>query len=675
MRLVSSSLLVALAFPLAAQDPIGRGDDLGRYGRVVQSWIGLRVAPGREAPAIASIRHSDGEWRLGPLGSLVQTRGTGYPHRVVACGLDEPSYIVSHVTDDGYLRVHVAGARARHPGWDAWHVGQRVVVLTSDHPGTVSRAVPGVFAVRSTHLWRRTAQGDGPPTLEDLWLDVGARNRAQVAALGIDLMDPVFRDAPDWSVGDAVVGPYAAARAGCVAVAAAAGQEPMAGRTTYVISTHSSFNWAGLHAVVRGLGDVDSVFVAHPAAPRSFVGVAAESRFTGTLVETMSEEAVRDLFIRVAQAAATELVTDPSRLRLTVTLPRTPFAMDSIARDAELLARLADTYGVSGDEGGVAEVIRNRLPAWARDSVTTDTAGNVILAFGPDRDTTVFIAHMDEVGFEIVSREGDVFTLRQLGGFYPWLFSGQVALMHGRGEALTTRAQGCRPTSGDALRGVFLPPDTTARDPRQVRAWFGEIGSDMDMRGLRVTSFKCSTRLATTRFTARGIDDRVGSAALILALAGVNRAALKHKLVFVWSTREETGLAGARAVAAQFGTSVLRVHTVDTFVSADSPLETGRFAVAPIGAGAIVRVVDNASVVPPAELQRVQRIARSANVPLQVGTTNGGTDGSAFVPYGAPNVAISWPARYSHSPVELIDLGDMRALVRLITALANAPVR
>ena len=41
------------------------------------------------------------------------------------------------------------------------------------------------------------------------------------------------------------------------------------------------------------------------------------------------------------------------------------------------------------------------------------------------------------------------------------------------------------------------------------------------------------------------------------------------------------------------------------------------------------------------------------NVPLQVGTTNGGTDGSAFVPYGAPNVAISWPARYSHSPGEI----------------------
>lgn len=677
MRSACSALLAVLAFPLplAAQDPIARADELGQYGQVVQGWVSLRVSPGREAYATAAIRALDSDWTSGPLGSLMRTRGSGSPHRVVACGLDEPSYVVSRITDDGYLRVHVAGSRARHPEWDAWHRGQRVVVVTSARGGTEQRAVPGAFAVRSTHLWRRAAGTADPAGLEDLWVDVGARSAAQVAALGIQLMDPVFRDAPDWSVGDAVVGPHAGGRAGCVAVAAAARQDPVAGRTTFVLSTHSSFGWAGLSAVIRTLGDVDSVYVAHVAAPPWSVAIRPETRFPETLVETMGEAAIRALFVRVAQAGAVALVSDPAPLRLTVTLPRRPFAVDSVARNAELLARLADTYGVSGDEDGVRDVIRNRLPAWARDSAVVDTAGNLVLAMGPDRDTVVFIAHMDEVGFEVVSRQGDVFTLRQLGGFYPWLFTGQTALMHPRGDVpAATRAQGCRPTSGGALRGVFLPADSAGRGPREVRAWFGDgIASDLDLTGFRVTSYKCSSRLATTRFTARGIDDRVGSAALILALGDIDRAALRHKVIFVWSTREETGLAGARAVAARLGTSVRRVHTVDTFVSADSPLETGRFAVAPIGEGAVVRVLDNASVIPAAEVERVIRIARAARIPLQVGTTNGGTDGSAFVPYGAPNVAVSWPARYSHSPVETIDLRDMRSLIRLIVALAHAP--
>ena len=111
------------------------------------------------------------------------------------------------------------------------------------------------------------------------------------------------------------------------------------------------------------------------------------------------------------------------------------------------------------------------------------------------------------------------------------------------------------------------------------------------------------------------------------------------------------------------------------FVSADSPLETGRFAVVPIGTGAVVRAIDNASVAPPDEIERVVRIARSAGVPLQVSLTNGGTDGSPFVSFGATYVGVSWPLRYSHSPAEVIDLRDMRSLARLVTALAMAPAR
>jgi len=61
------------------------------------------------------------------------------------------------------------------------------------------------------------------------------------------------------------------------------------------------------------------------------------------------------------------------------------------------------------------------------------------------------------------------------------------------------------------------------------------------------------------------------------------------------------------------------------------------------------------------------------NIPLQVGATNGGTDGSDFVRYGALHVGLSWPGRYSHSPVEVLDLRDLQALERLVYAIAMAP--
>jgi len=77
-------------------------------------------------------------------------------------------------------------------------------------------------------------------------------------------------------------------------------------------------------------------------------------------------------------------------------------------------------------------------------------------------------------------------------------------------------------------------------------------------------------------------------------------------------------------------------------------------------------------VTPPDEVDRLTRIARAGRIPLQVGTTNGGNDGSELARYGAIDDALGWPLRYSHSPAEVIDLRDIRSLARLIAALASS---
>jgi putative aminopeptidase FrvX len=127
------------------------------------------------------------------------------------------------------------------------------------------------------------------------------------------------------------------------------------------------------------------------------------------------------------------------------------------------------------------------------------------------------------------------------------------------------------------------------------------------------------------------------------------------------------------ALAKHYGATVKRVFSVDTLVSSDSPLETTRFANAPLGQGAVIRGLDNSSVTPPAELDRILKLARTQRIPLQVGATNGGTDGSDFVRYGVLHMGLSWPGRYSHSPVEVLDLRDLQALERLVHSIATSP--
>ena len=340
-------------------------------------------------------------------------------------------------------------------------------------------------------------------------------------------------------------------------------------------------------------------------------------------------------------------------------------AQDSarISEAQAVLAPLIESYGVSSAEGPVRETVQRLLPAWAKSE--TDTAGNLWVRLGQGNPLVVFVAHMDEIGFRVTAvRDDGSLELESRGGFLASLFEGQPALVH---------------TDKGDVAGVFVPRDSgfTNHTPPPLRVDVGATSRAGAVArgvspGATVTMPKQYVRLAGTRATGRSFDDRVGDAAQILALRHLDRAALKHQVIFIWSVREEIGLEGAAVAAAALGTAPRRVHAIDTFVSADSPLELPNFAVAPIGAGAVARALDNSSVTPPAYVDSLLRLARAHGVALQVGTTNGGNDGSMFTPYGVVDVALGWPLRYSHSPVEVIDLKDVASLADLVRAIAES---
>jgi putative aminopeptidase FrvX len=330
-----------------------------------------------------------------------------------------------------------------------------------------------------------------------------------------------------------------------------------------------------------------------------------------------------------------------------------------------LLSALVESHGVSGMERPVRDMVKRFLPAWAGARVQTDTAGNLWLTVGQGEPTVVFVAHLDEVGFTVRTlRDDGLLEVEPAGGFFPWLWQGRPALVH---------------TDSTDIPGVFLPRDPSTSDSAPASRVLVDIGSgtrdSTNALGIRpghtVTSPKSYARLAGTRATGRSFDDRVGSTALLLAVRQLDPQRLRHTVVFIWSVREEIGLEGAEAAAHALGLRPVRVHAIDTFVSADAPLENPRFALAPLSRGPVARAVDNSAVTPPAVLDSLAALARTHRIPLQVGSTNGGNDGSAFAPYGVPDVAIGWPLRYSHSPAEVADLMDVVNLGRLVRAIAQ----
>lgn len=679
----------------------------------IASWIAVDVATGYESRAAPALAKALGEWRADRWGNVVATVGSGSPHRVVACALDRPSYAVTQITDDGYLRVHRIGRGSRHPLWDQQFEAQQVRVLTAGGP------VPGVFARFNVHFAAQHARETTPVSADDLWLDVGAESRADVEALGIALLDPIARHLPPWPIAGAVAGPDAGRRTGCaaiVAVAAAARASGVRGRATFVLSAQEGNGWVGLSSLMARGERADEVTVLAPgesARAETERPAKALERF-GAVLEASGVKTVRWLapaaeqagsHMEIVRAAEAEWLLGAAARAAGVTVAssqrwiaaprpaalRVPGAHASFAASVSALTDLVVRPAVSGHEWSVRRAVLESLPAWARERAVVDDIGNITVEAGPQGPATVFMAHMDEVGYVVESIAPDgTATLRAEGGVAASAWEGQTALVHfdppgapstvrGAGNDIDPRwkAQSLAAAAPPPLRGVFrIRATAPGRHPGAMQAWFGLDAAGLAARGvgvgMQVTSYKEGLRIGRTRYTARALDDRAGTTALVRAVSQIDPDRLPGRLIFAWSVHEEGGLRGAAAMARRFGRTTTRIYSIDTFVTSDTPLESRHFAYTPLGKGPVLRAIENTGVSPDEERSRVQRAAAGARIPLQIGLTQGGTDGTTFTFWGAPNQGLSWPGRYSHSPAEVLDLRDLDMLTRLIVTLATA---
>jgi putative aminopeptidase FrvX len=667
--LLPAALVCALSSSAAAQ---GTSSD-DRIVESISRWISLPAPAGAEEIAAARLKGVLPGFTRDAVGNLIRHVGSGIPRRVIACGLDVSSYVVSEITDDGYIRLHRAGANPSFPLWDQALEAQRVRIFTARGG---DNGVLGVGAIFNGHFAQQHRADTTVVGVDQIWIDVGASSRADAEKLGIALLDPVIADRPAWTYAGYAAGPAAGARAGCAAVATAAQGTVSSGETVFILAAQHVMNWSGLSGALARLGHYDDLTLIGVArggrgAPPT-KSIVPRTRFTGSLVESISAADARDLLAKTAAAAGVTLAQDqqwvaPAEAKHAAVAART----DTYGAAEKQVMALLDLPAVHPHEWRVRDAVLAALPAWARAKSAVDSAGNIIVIAGPDKDPVAFVAHMDEVGFVVdrIMPDGSV-TLKSVGGGVASSWEGEVALLD------FDRAEN-GPTP-EPLRGVFIPRDTVrVKAPRGLTAWFGLDSAGLLARGVRsgamVVGYKHAERLGALRITGRSSDDRTGSTALLMAVRAIDPAALTRKTYFVWDVGEEAGLLGAHAFGEAHGTTLARSYAIDTFVSSDTPLELPTFALAPLGKGPVLRGLDNSTVVSRAERERVISAARAAGIPLQVGTTQGSTDGSAIGTFGAPNIGLSWPGRYSHTPGEVLDLRDLDALSRLVKALATAP--
>jgi len=209
-------------------------------------------------------------------GNVTVSLGRGAPKRLVYCSLDEIGYAVGNITDDGYITLRRVGGGARlYPLFDQQLEGQRVTLFGRKGP------VPGVVAVRSTHLTRgRPTGNEAPFTVDNAYVDVGAASRDEVLSLGISLLTPVALTKRPQRYGNGLLAaPNAGRRAACAALASAAVARPRVRGTVVVAFTVQSLyaDTAGLKTVVNLQGPFNEARM-----------VTLPSKFPDTPVESVS---------------------------------------------------------------------------------------------------------------------------------------------------------------------------------------------------------------------------------------------------------------------------------------------------------------------------------------------------------------------------------------------------
>ena len=618
------------------------------------------------------------------LNNVIVKLGSGAPRRLVVTGLDEPGYVVTAITPGGYLRLQRLPTHARLPLFNELANAQPLKVIT-----TSGEAINGVMAGLSIHLQPGRLQTPNPDDLDNLYVDIGASSAAQVRRAGVRILSPVALDRQLYVLGRGQLAALSIGdRFGAAALVHLLRHFDQARLTGTLEVAFLTQEWTGNRGLARvlqrppGAAPWDQVVYVGPAAQP--LGPALRSRITERLTLPVAWFGTPAAFIsgRAYAALIQRLATALKQPQLPLALPQpenlapppTPARPAAAPTPTQILQALTPLYGVDPHEAPVRRAVRALLPPWAHP--ITDESGNLILHWGdsgPHAAKILFIAHTDEIGFQVQSIAPDgTLLLRPRGGMDLDYYLGHPMLVH--------TATGMRPGVMELPAGWRAPGFHLRRQRPPYRADVGarsaaEAAALGIAVGDTVTIPKQYRQLLGDRATARAFDDRVGDAALIAAAWRLGPNVPGRDLTLVWSVGEEVGLDGARALAqrlAAAGRTPNDVFAIDTFVSSDSPLESPRFADAPLGHGIVIRAVDDASLTPWRLARRLQSLARAANIPVQTGATGGGTDASAFVPYGAIALPLGWPLRYSHSPAEVIATRDLDSLTRMLVTLAHS---
>ncbi|MDE6775352.1 MAG: M20/M25/M40 family metallo-hydrolase, partial [Ruminococcus sp.] len=271
----------------------------------------------------------------------------------------------------------------------------------------------------------------------------------------------------------------------------------------------------------------------------------------------------------------------------------------------------------------------------------------------------VLDAHIDQIGMIVTEITDDGFIkVANLGGIDRRLLPAQQVIVHGKTD----------------IKGVIcsVPPHLSKGGSSKVTD-FSEISVDTGMSkgeleknisaGDTITFDSPCRSLLNDRISGGALDDRCGIAAILLALEMLQGKKLKYNVSVIFSVQEELGERGAKTGAYHLAPDIaVAVDVSFAFAEGEKRQKCGL-----LGRGAMIGISPCLS---HEVSDALISAAKAAEIPYQLEVMNGLTSTNAdqysASREGAKTCTLSVPLRNMHTPVEVIDLADVRNTAALL---------
>jgi putative aminopeptidase FrvX len=322
----------------------------------------------------------------------------------------------------------------------------------------------------------------------------------------------------------------------------------------------------------------------------------------------------------------------------------------------ETLEALLRAHGPSGHEHLAFDAVRDAVGDVAE--VTTDAVGNLVARRQGEGPLLALFAHLDVIGAAVAHVADDgLIAVHQLGSWRANVAYGQrVEIRTGDGIVPGVIARKVKDNEKVEWGQLFV--DLGAKDGEEARALVSP-GDPMVVVAEPV-------ELANGRVASRSLDNRAG---VYVALEALRRAEGRNVAV-VAAAQEELGAYGARAAAHALRPDV--AIAIDVTYATDVPADDAATAGHHVLGGGVP--IFRGPAVHPRVFELLVEAAREEGIAhtVEAGTkTYTDADVTFASREGIPTGLVSIPLRNMHSPIEIAELADLEACIRLLVAFAG----